>query len=86
MAARLSEGGEQGPCGWAEDRFGLAWQIVAATPTSSLLTPTRSARTACSRRCCEMKKIEIDGLERAAVGSLTGYSGPACSTASPVRK
>ena len=34
----------------------------------------------------EMKKIEIDELERAAVGSLTGYSGPACSTASPVRK
>ena len=25
---RLSEGGEQGPCGWLKDRYGLSWQIV----------------------------------------------------------
>lgn len=27
---RLSEGGEQGPCGWLKDKFGLSWQV---TPT-----------------------------------------------------
>jgi predicted 3-demethylubiquinone-9 3-methyltransferase (glyoxalase superfamily) len=25
---RLSEGGEQGQCGWLKDKFGLSWQIV----------------------------------------------------------
>jgi hypothetical protein len=26
--SKLSEGGEEGPCGWLKGRFGLSWQIV----------------------------------------------------------
>src|SRR5213594_4242868 len=27
---KLSQGGEEGPCGWLKDRYGLSWQV---TPT-----------------------------------------------------
>lgn len=26
--AKLTDGGEPGPCGWLKDRYGLSWQIV----------------------------------------------------------
>ncbi|WHZ24698.1 MAG: 3-demethylubiquinone-9 3-methyltransferase [Nitrospira sp.] len=28
MWKRLSAGGEEGPCGWLKDKYGLSWQIV----------------------------------------------------------
>src|SRR5690349_15324150 len=29
MWSKLSEGGEEGPCGWLKDKYGLSWQIVS---------------------------------------------------------
>jgi len=28
MWSKLSKGGEEGPCGWLKDKYGLSWQIV----------------------------------------------------------
>jgi predicted 3-demethylubiquinone-9 3-methyltransferase (glyoxalase superfamily) len=29
MWEKLSHGGEEGPCGWLKDKYGLSWQIVS---------------------------------------------------------
>ena len=42
----LSEGGEEGPCGWLKDRFGLSWQIVPDRLVELLGDPDRECRSA----------------------------------------
>ena len=63
---RLSEGGEEGPCGWLKDRFGLSWQ-VAPSGMDELFSdpdPTRAARA--MEAMLQMGKIDIAALRRAA--------------------
>ena len=59
----LSEGGEEGPCGWLKDRFGLSWQIVP-TRLHELLADEDPARAQAAM--LKMKKIDVGELERAA--------------------
>lgn len=44
--AKLSDGGEEGPCGWLKDKFGLSWQIVSPDWNDMLREkdPTRAER------------------------------------------
>jgi predicted 3-demethylubiquinone-9 3-methyltransferase (glyoxalase superfamily) len=62
----LSEGGEQGPCGWLKDRFGLSWQIVPTRLPELLGDPDRERSQRVMAAMLKMTKIEIDELERAA--------------------
>jgi predicted 3-demethylubiquinone-9 3-methyltransferase (glyoxalase superfamily) len=64
--SKLSEGGEEGPCGWLKDRFGLSWQIVPTRLTELLDDPDREKSQRVMAAMLNMKKIEIDELERAA--------------------
>lgn len=64
----LSEGGEEGPCGWLKDRYGLSWQVVP-TALGELLgdpDPGRSRRAMAAM--LGMKKLDIAELKRAAEG------------------
>ena len=65
----LSEGGEEGPCGWLKDRFGVSWQIVPTRLPELLGDPDREKSQRVMVAMLSMKKIEIDGLERAAAGA-----------------
>jgi predicted 3-demethylubiquinone-9 3-methyltransferase (glyoxalase superfamily) len=62
----LSEGGEEGPCGWLKDRFGLSWQIVPRVLPELLTGSDRERSQRVMRAMLSMRKIEIDELERAA--------------------
>lgn len=61
-------GGEQGPCGWLTDRFGVSWQIVP-TILGSLIgdaDPAKAQRA--MQAMLGMKKLDIAALRRAHEG------------------
>jgi predicted 3-demethylubiquinone-9 3-methyltransferase (glyoxalase superfamily) len=63
---KLSEGGEEGPCGWLKDRFGLSWQIVPTALPRLLGDPDQEKAQRAMAAMLKMKKIDIAELERAA--------------------
>ena len=68
MWEKLSEGGNQGRCGWLKDKFGLSWQIV---PTA-LMQLVSGADAERSRRVMaalmQMTKLDIVKLRAAYEG------------------
>ena len=64
--SKLSDGGEEGPCGWLKDKFGVSWQIVPTVLPELLADPDREKSQRVMQAMLQMKKIEIDALERAA--------------------
>ena len=67
--SKLSEGGEEGPCGWLKDRFGLSWQIVPTRLPELLQDPDREKSQRVMAAMMEMGKIDVEGLERAAAAA-----------------
>jgi len=62
----LCDGGEQGPCGWLKDRFGLSWQVVPTALPRLLEQPDPVKSQRVMEAMMGMKKLVIDELERAA--------------------
>jgi predicted 3-demethylubiquinone-9 3-methyltransferase (glyoxalase superfamily) len=60
---KLTDGGEEGQCGWLKDKFGLSWQIVPAILPKLMTDPTRSERV--TRAFLQMKKMDIEKLKQA---------------------
>jgi predicted 3-demethylubiquinone-9 3-methyltransferase (glyoxalase superfamily) len=62
---RLSDGGEEGPCGWLKDRFGVSWQVVPEALPRLLADPDPGRANRVMQAMLGMKKINIKGLEDA---------------------
>ncbi len=67
--ARLSYGGEPGPCGWLKDRFGVSWQIIPTALGELLGDPDPERASRVMRAMLQMHKIDIAALQRAYEGS-----------------
>ena len=69
--SKLGEGGEEGPCGWLKDRYGLSWQVVP-TGMEELFSdpdPERAQRT--MQAMLGMKKLDLAALQAAADGAAS---------------
>jgi predicted 3-demethylubiquinone-9 3-methyltransferase (glyoxalase superfamily) len=62
---RLSEGGEQGPCGWLKDKYGLSWQIVPTALGEMLRDQDPKKAERVMAAMLQMKKIDIQVLKQA---------------------
>ncbi len=58
-------GGEQGPCGWLKDPFGVSWQIVPTVLGKMLGDKDAAKAGRVMQAMLQMKKIDIAGLRRA---------------------
>jgi predicted 3-demethylubiquinone-9 3-methyltransferase (glyoxalase superfamily) len=61
----LSQGGEEGQCGWLKDRYGLSWQVVPTVLGALMGTPDPEKAKRVTEALMKMKKIVIRDLEDA---------------------
>ena len=71
-AALTAHGGEEGPCGWLKDRFGVSWQIVPQRLGEMLGNPAGGNSEAAMQAMLQMKKLDIAALEKAYRGTRVG--------------
>jgi predicted 3-demethylubiquinone-9 3-methyltransferase (glyoxalase superfamily) len=64
----LSQGGQEGPCGWLKDRYGLSWQIVPSELSQMLADAAGARRERMIGAIMQMKKFDLEGLRRAQAG------------------
>ena len=65
---KLTDGGEEGPCGWLKDRYGLSWQVTpkGMDQVFSGDDPGRADRA--MKAMLQMRKLDIAALREAADG------------------
>jgi predicted 3-demethylubiquinone-9 3-methyltransferase (glyoxalase superfamily) len=63
-----ADGGEEGPCGWLKDRFGLSWQVVPTMLGELLSGPDQAKADRVTNAFLKMQKFDLAALRRAADG------------------
>ena len=65
---RLGEGGEEGPCGWLKDRYGLSWQVVPEGMDEVFADPDPGRAARAMQAMLRMGKLDVAKLRAAADG------------------
>jgi predicted 3-demethylubiquinone-9 3-methyltransferase (glyoxalase superfamily) len=61
-----ADGGEEGPCGWVKDKFGVSWQVVPDELEKLLADPDQGRAQRAMAAMLEMRKIDIAAVRAAA--------------------
>lgn len=61
----LSEGGEQLPCGWVTDKFGVSWQVTPRMLMKAITDPDAEKAKRATEAMLQMYKIDIAKIEAA---------------------
>jgi predicted 3-demethylubiquinone-9 3-methyltransferase (glyoxalase superfamily) len=64
----VRDGGEEGPCGWCKDKFGLSWQIVPDALHQLRNDPDQARANRAIEAMMGMKKLDVAALQAAADG------------------
>jgi predicted 3-demethylubiquinone-9 3-methyltransferase (glyoxalase superfamily) len=62
---KLTDGGEEQPCGWLQDKYGVSWQIVPTILGELMQDEDPSKTERVMEALLPMKKIDIQTLKRA---------------------
>jgi predicted 3-demethylubiquinone-9 3-methyltransferase (glyoxalase superfamily) len=57
-------------CGWLKDKYGVSWQIVPKVLVEMINDPDTEKSQRVMQAILQMKKIEIEKIERAYAGSV----------------
>jgi len=60
-----ANGGEEGPCGWLKDRFGLSWQVTPLALGDMLVDPDKIKVARLTDAYMQMKKFDLKALKAA---------------------
>ena len=60
-----ADGGQEGPCGWLKDKFGVSWQVVPTVLSTLLGDPDPEKAARATKAMLSMGKLDIAGLQRA---------------------
>jgi predicted 3-demethylubiquinone-9 3-methyltransferase (glyoxalase superfamily) len=61
--SNLTDGGQEGQCGWLKDKYGLSWQIIPSILPKLMSDPSRAGRV--TKAFLQMKKFAIEILKLA---------------------
>jgi predicted 3-demethylubiquinone-9 3-methyltransferase (glyoxalase superfamily) len=65
---KLSKDGEEGPCGWLKDKYGLSWQITPIVLPELVGDPDPKKADRTMKAMFKMKKLDIKRLKQAHAG------------------
>lgn len=63
--ALIDGGGEQGPCGWLTDAFGLSWQVIPSLLGQLMSDPDPGKAGRVQAAMLQMKRLSLQGLQDA---------------------